>query len=77
MAIYSINRVVRTVTLHKDDGCTRSRRIARRLPCVCGMAGKLGNHEWCCETHVTVTKIAARVGAGRHWAMLLCTECFG
>jgi hypothetical protein len=73
MATFSANNPVKTVTIHKEE--------CRRIPkskldaCGCGDTGVLGNQRWWCEKDITADKIDAFMNH-RHWAFLLCDECF-
>ncbi len=73
MARYSTNRPNRTVTLHRED-CSHIPTEDLRS-CGCGPTGEGGNHEWYCETHVSLDSIS-RFMRGRQWAILFCDRCY-
>ena len=74
MAVYSANRPVRTLTLHKAE-CRHIRRD-RLEACGCGYTGSQGTQRWWCEEHVSIDAVDEFM-RGRFWAMLVCNVCFG
>lgn len=73
MAVYTVNRVVKTLTIHKVD-CHFIHREGLR-PCGCGDTGKEGNQRWYCEQHITIDDVNDYM-KGKFWAILFCDVCF-
>lgn len=73
MAFYSANKPNKTLTLHKDN-CPKMPR-GNANSCGCLATGRLGNHEWFCENHITLGNVDQFMGVG-HWAILLCNKCY-
>ena len=73
MAIYTANKPVKTLTLHKN-GC-RVIPLDDLKPCGCGDTGAKGNQRWYCEEHISIDQVN-NFENGRYWAILLCDLCF-
>ena len=73
MAIYSVNKPNRTVTLHKTE--CRSIPSDKLNSCGCGNTGQLGNQRWLCEEHVTIDEVREFMN-DRFFAILFCERCF-
>ena len=73
MAIYTVNRVVKTLTIHKDY-CRVIPKEGLRA-CGCGDRGREGNQRWYCERHITSTAVNAYM-KGKFWAIVMCDICF-
>ena len=73
MAVFSANRVVRTVTIHKEN--CRFISKDKLLTCGCRETGKNGNHRLYCEQHMSSTVIDQFMN-GKFWAILMCETCF-
>ena len=73
MAVYSANRVVKTVTMHKP-GC-RFISKATEKSCGCVVTGLKNQHKWYCENHITKDDVDEFMN-GRFWAILICGNCF-
>ena len=71
--MYSANRPVRTLTLHKA-GC-RHIRGGQLEACGCGYTGSQGNQRWWCEEHVAIEAVDEFMRQ-RFWAPLLCGGLF-
>jgi hypothetical protein len=71
--MYSANRPVRTLVVHKPE--CRIIPWEKLDPCGCGNTGGLGNQRWFCEDHVTIKDVDEFM-SGRFWAILLCDLCF-
>ena len=69
----SVNKVTRTVVLHKDK-CPEYQKAKAKLNGCCGLTSP--NHRWYCERCVTKQDIDNFIGGNRHWAILLCDKCF-
>ena len=73
MAIYTANRVVKTLTLHKEH--CRYIKWDQIKSCGCGAGGKKGNQPWYCETHFTTDAVERFMGR-KNWAIVLCDTCY-
>ena len=73
MAMYSVNKPNRTISLHKE-GCHRI-PASDLSSCGCGITSNLGNHQWWCEEHIFIEAIN-RFMNNRQWAVILCYDCF-
>ena len=73
MAIYTVNRVVKTLSIHKDN-CNKI-SWDHLKSCGCGDTGDRDNQRWYCEDH-SATDDVDRFMGGKFWAFLLCEICF-
>ncbi|MEN6300032.1 MAG: hypothetical protein ABFD51_09035 [Anaerolineaceae bacterium] len=73
MAVYTVNRVVKTLTIHKEN----CRKIPREhlKPCCCGDTGQKDNQRWFCEEHISLDAVNEYMN-GKFWAILMCDICF-
>lgn len=73
MAIYTANKTVKTLTVHKR-GC-RVIPAGKLSPCGCGDTGGTDSQRWFCEEHITLTAVEEYMNH-RNWAILMCDLCF-
>ena len=73
MANYTANKVVKTLTIHKQD--CHNIPWDNLKPCGCGPAGKKGNQFWWCEKHIQLD-VLTQFLKKKSWAILLCEQCY-
>lgn len=73
MAVYTVNQVVKTLTIHKD-GC-RVIPWDKLRACGCGDTGQKGQQRWYCEKHISSNAVNEYTN-GKFWAILMCDICF-
>lgn len=73
MAVYTVNQVVKTLTIHKDH-CRVIPR-GKLKACGCGDTGQKGQQRWYCEQHIRTTDVNKYMN-GKFWAILMCDICF-
>ncbi len=71
--MFSANRPVRTVVMHKPE--CRVIPWEELDPCGCGDRGGLGNQRWFCEDDITRQAVDEFMN-GKFWAILMCDICF-
>jgi hypothetical protein len=73
MAVYVVNKVVKTLMIHKDD-CRVVQKSGLK-PCGCGVTGQKGQQRWYCEKHISSNAVNEFMN-GKFWAILMCDICF-
>lgn len=73
MAVFTANRVVKTLNLHREN-CRWTKRDQLKAR-GCGDTGREGNQRWYCEKHFTTDAVERYMGR-KNWAIVLCDVCY-
>ncbi len=73
MAVYTVSKVVKTLTIHKDN-CRVIPRDKLKA-CGCGDTGQRGEQRWYCEKHISSNAVNEYMN-GKFLAILMCDICF-
>ncbi len=73
MAVFSIDTVVRIVTIHKDE--CNSIPKEKLLPCKCGRTGERNEYFWRCEKDMSVTEVTTLMNYC-FWPIRFCANCY-